>query len=286
MAVTSPDNLRSPDSGDQYALVQDLGVLASTTQDAITKRGNLYIGTGAQRTAFTTAPLGVHWQDTDGQELEYVKKSSGWRVISALGVTANSVAQRSLIFPAPVQGDSVWRTDTGFQETYFTTYNVTTNPGGTLVPGWYPTAGALPAAALFRSASTLSVPSLSWTNLSANANWMSNSGSAQSRGVTYTNGFVIPVSGMYSISFAVRGDGSATTFIAGFSLNDAAVSSSASFLVGASASPTPTSFASGTTTRALVAGDTLRLWAYTTAAGFGIAPGSGTGISVAYLRPV
>ena len=286
MAVTSPDNLRTPDSGDQYALVQDLGVLASTTQAAITKRGNLYIGTGAQRTAFTTAPTGVHWQDTDGQELEYVRKSSGWRVISALGVTANSVAQRALIFPAPVQGDSVWRTDTGFQETYFTTYNITTNPGGTLVAGWYPTAGALPTSALFRSASTLTVASSTWTNLSSNSNWTSNSGSAQSRGVNYSNGFVIPVSGMYSISFAVRGSGSANPFIAGFSLNDAAVSSSTGFLVGASAAQTPTAFASGTTTRALVAGDVLRLWAYTVSPAFDIAPGSGTGISVAYLRPV
>ena len=78
MAVTSPDNIRTPDSGDQYALVQDLGVLADTTQAAISKRGNLYIGTAAQRTALVTAPNGTNWQDTDGLGMTWNRVSGSW----------------------------------------------------------------------------------------------------------------------------------------------------------------------------------------------------------------
>lgn len=38
MATTSPDNIKSPDAGDQYALVQDLGALADTVQLALNRR--------------------------------------------------------------------------------------------------------------------------------------------------------------------------------------------------------------------------------------------------------
>lgn len=94
MAVTSPDNIRTPNDGDGYALIQDLGVMASSMQAALVLRANLYRGTVAQRQAFTTAPIGVHWQDTNGSNMwEFVMKSGGWVVVnpSASGIvtTAN-----------------------------------------------------------------------------------------------------------------------------------------------------------------------------------------------------
>lgn len=78
MAVTTPDNIRTPNSGDQYALVQDLGLLADTVQAAITKRGNLYVGTAAQRASFTTATAGVNWQDTDGIGMIWRSTGAAW----------------------------------------------------------------------------------------------------------------------------------------------------------------------------------------------------------------
>ena len=89
MALTSPDAIRSPNDNDQYALVQDLGVLADSTQTALVRRANMYIGTTAQRTAFTTAPEGVHWQDTNGTRLIYVRQSGAW--VSLLGNSAGTV---------------------------------------------------------------------------------------------------------------------------------------------------------------------------------------------------
>lgn len=80
MALTSPDNVWTPDDGDQYALVQDLGAMADSVQTAFNRRANMYVGTSAQRTAFTTAPNGVHWQDTNGNQWEYVRLGGAWRV--------------------------------------------------------------------------------------------------------------------------------------------------------------------------------------------------------------
>lgn len=78
MATTSPDNIKSPDSGDQYALVQDMGALADTVQNALVRRANLYKGTSAQRTAFTTATEGTWWQDTNGNKDVWVRKAGAW----------------------------------------------------------------------------------------------------------------------------------------------------------------------------------------------------------------
>lgn len=95
--VTSPDNIPSPDLTDQYALTQDMAALADGTQAALVRRANLYIGTSTQRAAFTSAPEGTHWQDTDGSKLEYVRKSGQWVASIPLANlqtnTANSTAR-------------------------------------------------------------------------------------------------------------------------------------------------------------------------------------------------
>lgn len=51
--------------------------------------------------------------------------------------TVANAAARDALYPAPVQGNSVFRTDLGYIETYYSVYNVSTNPGGTLTAGWY-----------------------------------------------------------------------------------------------------------------------------------------------------
>lgn len=78
MATTSPDNLYSPDAGNQYALVQDLGAGQSSVQSALIRRANSYVGTTLERTAFTTAPEGVQWTDTDGTKSTWTRRSGAW----------------------------------------------------------------------------------------------------------------------------------------------------------------------------------------------------------------
>lgn len=78
MTTTSPDSLRTPDNTDAYNLVADLATLASDTQAALVKRANSYKGTATQRAAFTSAPVGTLWQDTDGNKNLYRKDSSAW----------------------------------------------------------------------------------------------------------------------------------------------------------------------------------------------------------------
>ena len=84
MALTTPDAIRSPNDGDQYALVQDLGVLADSTQVALVRRANMYLGTSTQRTSFTTAADGVHWQDTNGTRRSYIRTGGAWRGVDPL----------------------------------------------------------------------------------------------------------------------------------------------------------------------------------------------------------
>lgn len=106
MALTSPDAIRSPNDADQYALVQDLGVLADSTQVAITRRANMYLGTSAQRIAFTTAPDGAHWQDTNGTRREYVRTAGAWLGVTpisgtiAFGASSGTTLRQTVTFPA------------------------------------------------------------------------------------------------------------------------------------------------------------------------------------------
>ena len=52
-------------------------------------------------------------------------------------VSVADAAKRDAKFPAPVQGNQVWRDDLGAVETYFGLYNASTNPGGRDTAGWY-----------------------------------------------------------------------------------------------------------------------------------------------------
>lgn len=49
-----------------------------------------------------------------------------------------SAAERNALFPSPVQGSRVFRSDLGYAETYLAVYNASTNPGGASASGWYP----------------------------------------------------------------------------------------------------------------------------------------------------
>lgn len=107
MATTSPDNLWSPDPTGNYNLVADLATMQTSAQTALVKRANMYVGTSTQRTAFTTAPEGVHWQDTNGSKLEYVRKSGAWVeavpkqliAVGGISVAQNTTGRTAISFP-------------------------------------------------------------------------------------------------------------------------------------------------------------------------------------------
>ena len=66
MAITtSPDNIPSPTSGDPYNYVVDMAAIADGTQDALTQKANMGVGTSTQRTAALGGfPDGALWFDT------------------------------------------------------------------------------------------------------------------------------------------------------------------------------------------------------------------------------
>lgn len=57
---------------------------------------------------------------------------------------AGSAGARDAIFPNPVQGNLVFRTDRGYIEQYHAAYSSSTNPLGATPAGWYPFLGRMP----------------------------------------------------------------------------------------------------------------------------------------------
>ena len=84
--------------------------------------------------ADTNAPLSPHGisaaeATSVGNKLEVLQ--------NALPVKVTSAASRNELYPKPVQGDSVYRLDLGFEERYYETYSSKSNLGGKPSPGWY-----------------------------------------------------------------------------------------------------------------------------------------------------
>lgn len=108
MATTSPDNIKTPDAGDQYALVQDLGAMADTVQNALTRRANSFVGTSAQRTSFSGSALeGTSWRDTDGSKLGFVFQSGSWVPVSGVSGATDITSSLSTAYRGTLNGRTV-----------------------------------------------------------------------------------------------------------------------------------------------------------------------------------
>ena len=57
-------------------------------------------------------------------------------IVKQGGIVASDAA-RDALYPIPVQGNSVFRSDLGLRQTYYAQYNATSNPGGKATAGWY-----------------------------------------------------------------------------------------------------------------------------------------------------
>lgn len=93
MALTTPNEIWTPDSGDDYALTTDLAAMADDAQEVFELRANYFIGTTAARTAYAADALeGALWYDTD-LSAEYRMVSSSW-VANAATVPGSSYNYR------------------------------------------------------------------------------------------------------------------------------------------------------------------------------------------------
>lgn len=108
MATTSPDNIWTPDAGDDYALTTDLAATADTIQAAITANRVGRIGTNAQRLALSGANLyeGLTFRTTDTRR-DWVYTNGAWvqrmaPFAMAGGMATLNVAATTVNFPAGV----------------------------------------------------------------------------------------------------------------------------------------------------------------------------------------
>lgn len=112
MATTTPDNIYSPDAGQEYALTQDLLAMADTVQDALTSirtRSGVLKGPESSRPAPGNA--GSYWSSTDTGRLWYDNGVS-WEVRSFSGcllrTATNQTTDGSTAFAAQ---PLVWDTE-------------------------------------------------------------------------------------------------------------------------------------------------------------------------------
>lgn len=108
MATTTPDNIWSPDAGDDYALTTDLAAMADTVQDAITDNRVGRIGTNAERLALAGGDLfeGLTFRTTD-TKLDWVYTSGDWTrrmapFAMAAGIATIGTSETTVTFPAGV----------------------------------------------------------------------------------------------------------------------------------------------------------------------------------------
>ena len=79
MPVTTPSNVYYASTTGPYAHATDMALQAQSVQDALTRQGNLFRGTVAERNAFSAkAPEGVFWSDTDGNKVLHQRRSGKW----------------------------------------------------------------------------------------------------------------------------------------------------------------------------------------------------------------
>lgn len=113
------------------------------------------------------------------------------------GVPANDTQRLAL----QNAGSECIRTDLGYSEAYFATYNASTNPGGATPYGWYPLAGALPNLAYTTNASQ------SVTNTGVTVTFAATNTMAIAQGITFnaaTGVATIVSAGNYQITGKVN----------------------------------------------------------------------------------
>jgi len=99
MALTPVHKIYSPDDPNPWKLVTDLATMANTMETAlnnVAKGANLFVGTAAQRAAAqTSATVGQHWQDTDGERKRWIRGNTQWEELTSGDYRVGTSAQRA-----------------------------------------------------------------------------------------------------------------------------------------------------------------------------------------------
>lgn len=132
-------------------------------------------------------------------------------VRAAATPSVTSETARNTLYPTPAQGDSVWRTDRGYEERYFSEYNSSANPGGATPAGWYPVSGAMPFASIFRSSATASIAPGTWVAVYQTQYWAG--GTRTQEFTAYNNGWTIPITGLWQVEAVVSLQTTANTML-------------------------------------------------------------------------
>lgn len=128
-------------------------------------------------------------------------------LLTAAPVAVASASARDALYPTPAQGQSVFRSDTGWVETYYGLYNASTNPGGATPAGWYPTSGNMPQAKLVRNTATASFGANAWTSVTNLTFWQTEI--AGSGGVTIESNGTLKTTlpGLYEAEAGIMSNG-------------------------------------------------------------------------------
>lgn len=124
MPLTSNWNIWTPDDADNYDFIVDSAATAQTVDDALTQvetdlaatlgaGANLYVGTAAERAAFTPAPEGALWQDTDSTTRLWQGVGGAWAVRNPHATVIGTSTQA---IPNPAGAEISWasaESDTG-----------------------------------------------------------------------------------------------------------------------------------------------------------------------------
>lgn len=94
-----------------------------------------FAGTAARGSAIGTAVAEGMVSYLADNNFVQAYDGTAWRSIGGVQV-ASGTAARDALLPSPIQGDKVFRTDLGFEQTYYTAAG-TANPGGRASAGWY-----------------------------------------------------------------------------------------------------------------------------------------------------
>lgn len=197
----------------------------------------------------------------DGAFFKYDGTAATW-VMHGVARFADSTARAAAITTA-AQGYRAYIADKGWIEAYFAVYNVTTNPSGTSVAGWYPIAGALPSAKIQNYNATMAIangtPTLVTTMVTGADGW--------AKDVTVSSGtLVIGVTGRYRIkaSFSILSLSATGIRLAQITKNSASDTEASRVAYGPMfPNSSAAYFASPTENEVrLIAGDVLRGWMY------------------------
>jgi hypothetical protein len=140
MATTSPDGIYYPISTTQIApLETQFATLATSVQTALTARKFITVANATALDALSEATYSGYVVNVSSTGTAWYSNGTKW-ILANVPVVADATARNALYTGSVTvtQGDTVFRNDLGYEETYFALYNVSTNPGGRPAAGWFP----------------------------------------------------------------------------------------------------------------------------------------------------